>query len=188
MICFFTELIFFDEILIERILAIIILKGEDIMPKSKKEGIIFGLCMCFIMVFFMGALNISIHMGGVNARSLIIALKAFPVTFIIALLVESLIVQPIDANLLRKFSKDSDSDNAKILFNCFFIVTMMSFTMTIIGGLLGGDSIATIMKEFFIRWPRNYFAAFFLNILVAGPISRMILVRIQENRNVEIEY
>ena len=151
------------------------------MPKNKKEGIIFGLCMCCIMSFFMGLLNISIHMGELNASSFLITLKAFPITFIIVLLLESLIVQPIDLSLLQRFSKESDSDNAKILFNCFFIVTMMSFLMTIIGGLLGGDSIAIVMKEFFIRWPRNYFAAFFLNILVAGPISRMILRGIQEN-------
>lgn len=68
---------------------------------------------------------------------------------------------------------------ARILFNCFFIVTCMSFIMTFIEGLLGGDSIAVVGREFFVRWPRNFCAAFFLNILVAGPISRAILRTIQ---------
>ena len=39
------------------------------MPTNKKEGIIFGICICAIMVFFMGLLNISIHLGGFNLES-----------------------------------------------------------------------------------------------------------------------
>ena len=57
---------------------------------------------------------------------------------------------------------------------------MMSLIMTIVGGLLGGDTLTTVLGEFFIRWPRNFCAAFFLNILVAGPISRAILRAIQQ--------
>ena len=49
----------------------------------------------------------------------------------------------------------------------------------IIGGLLGGDNLSTVISEFFIRWPRNFCAAFFLNILVAGPISRFVLRCVQ---------
>lgn len=58
---------------------------------------------------------------------------------------------------------------------------MMSLVMTIIGGLLGGDNLQIIFTEFFIRWPRNFCAAFFLNILVAGPISRFVLKFIQNH-------
>ncbi|MBE6062629.1 MAG: hypothetical protein E7207_03525 [Clostridium butyricum] len=149
------------------------------MPKNKKEGIIFGICMCFIMVFFMGMLNISIHHGAFNKEVMIICLKAFPITFIIAFILEGAVVGKINGMLLAKFCGENDSVNARILFNCFFIVTCMSFIMTFIGGLLGGDNFSLIIREFFIRWPRNFCAAFFLNILVAGPISRTILRTIQ---------
>lgn len=150
------------------------------MPSNKKEGIIFGLCMCLIMVFFMGLINISIHMGDFSKTTFLICLKAFPVTFIIAYIIETVLVGPINHRLLKQFMKEGDSINSIILFNCFFIVTMMSFIMTFIGGLLGGDTFITICKEFLIRWPRNFFCAFFLNILVAGPISRFALRQIQE--------
>lgn len=66
-----------------------------------------------------------------------------------------------------------------ILFNAAFIVTMMSFIMTIIGGFLGGDNFNTIISEFFTRWPRNFLAAFFLNLLIAGPASRTLLKAVQ---------
>ena len=151
------------------------------MPTNKKEGLIFGISMCFIMVFFMGLLNISIHLGGFNLNSIRTAIIAFPITLIIAYILETFIVGKINHILLGKFVKETDSKNSYILFNCFFIVTMMSLIMTIIGGLLGGDNLQTIFTEFFIRWPRNFCAAFFLNILVAGPISRFILRLMQQH-------
>ena len=149
------------------------------MPRSKKEGLIFGVCMCFIMAFFMEMLNIAIHNGGMNKEVFLINLKAFPVTFVIAFILEGVVVGKVKDILMDKFAGKNDSLNATILFNTFFIVTMMSFIMTFIGGVLGGDSISLVNREFFIRWPRNFCAAFFLNVLVAGPISRAILRRVQ---------
>ncbi|WP_154826942.1 hypothetical protein [Clostridium butyricum] len=151
------------------------------MPINKKEGIIFGITMCVIMVFFMGMLNISIHHGVFDGEVMIICLKAFPVTFIVAFMIEGAIVGKVNGMLLEKFCGEKDSVNARILFNCFFIVTCMSLIMTFIGGMLGGDSLSLVTKEFFIRWPRNFCAAFFLNILVAGPVSRAILRMIQRS-------
>lgn len=150
------------------------------MPKSAKEGLIFGTCFCIIMAFFMGLINISIHMGGFSRVAVLTSLKAFPFTFIAVFAIENLVVGPVNHRLLKRFTKETDSINAKILFNCFFIVTMMSFIMTFIGGMLGGESISVIGAEFFVRWPRNFWAAFFLNIFIAGPISRAILGQIQK--------
>ena len=137
--------------------------------------------MCAIMVFFMGMLNISIHHGVFDGEVMIICLKAFPVTFIVAFIIEGAIVGKINGMLLEKFCGEKDSVNARSVFNCFFIVTCMSLIMTFIGGMLGGDSLFLVTKEFFIRWPRNFCAAFFLNILVAGPVSRAILRMIQRS-------
>ena len=102
------------------------------MPTNKKEGIIFGISMCLIMVFFMGLLNISIHLGGFNFNSIKTAIIAFPVTFIIAFILENVVIGKINHLLLEKFVDKSDSMNAHILFNCFFIVTLMSLVMTIV--------------------------------------------------------
>ncbi len=149
------------------------------MPRNKKEELIFGICICAIMVFFMGLLNISIHLGHFNIETLKTAIIAFPVTFIIAFILENLVIGKINHILLRHFVAETDSKNSFILFNCFFIVTLMSLIMTIVGGMLGGDTFSTVIAEFFIRWPRNFCAAFFLNILIAGPVSRFILRLVQ---------
>lgn len=59
------------------------MKGDK-MPRNKKEGIIFGTVICFIMVFFMGLLNISIHMGRLDLTSFLICIKAFSLNILIA--------------------------------------------------------------------------------------------------------
>ncbi len=151
------------------------------MPRNKKEGIIFGISMCSIMAFFMGLLNISIHTGGLNMHSLQTAVIAFPVTFIIVFLLENLVVGNFKKLFFKKVVSENESKNAMILFNAAFIVTMMSFIMTIIGGFLGGDNFNTIISEFFTRWPRNFLAAFFLNLLIAGPASRTLLKAVQNH-------
>ena len=149
------------------------------MPRNKKEGIIFGISMCSIMAFFMGLLNISIHVGGLNMHSLQTASIAFPVTFIIVFLLENLVVGNFKKLFFKKVVSENESKNAMILFNAAFIVTMMSFIMTIIGGFLGGDNFNTIISEFFTRWPRNFLAALFLTLLSAGPASRTLLNAVQ---------
>lgn len=151
------------------------------MPRNKKEGLIFGLCMATMMVYFMGLFNIAVHNNGLDFDVFLISIKAFPITFIIVFVLENLIVSKINQKLINHFVSKTDSVNAKILFNCIFIVTMMSVTMTIIGGVIGGDNILTVLSEFFVRWPRNFVAAMLLNLFVAGPISRFILSKIQKN-------
>ena len=71
------------------------------MPTNKKEGLIYGISMCLIMVFFMGLLNISIHLGKLNLTSLKTTLIAFPVTFIIAFILENIIIGKINHFLLE---------------------------------------------------------------------------------------
>ena len=118
------------------------------MPRNKKEELIFGICICLIMVFFMGLLNISVHLGGFDLNTLKTAVLAFPLTFIIAFVLENLVIGKINHKLISIFVKDTDSVNSYILFNCFFIVTLMSLVMTIIGGFLGGDNAYTISVNF----------------------------------------
>lgn len=57
------------------------------LPRSKKEGIIYGLFMCLFMVLVMSFLNITISNGGINSNSLIIFAQAFVPIYIIAFVV-----------------------------------------------------------------------------------------------------
>ena len=151
------------------------------LPRSKKEGIIYGLFMCLFMVLVMSFLNITISNGGINSNSLIIFAQAFVPIYIIAFVVENLIARPINDLLMKKLHPEHDNSFAQVLCNGFFIATTMSIIMTIIGGLIGGESFEQVFANFFITWPRNFCAAMFCNILIAGPLSRLILSTIQKS-------
>ncbi len=86
------------------------------MPTNKKENIVFGICMCIIMVFFIGLLNISIHLGGFNLNSIKTTFIAFPVTLIIAYILETFVVGKINHILLMKFVDKDDSKNSYMIY------------------------------------------------------------------------
>ncbi len=82
---------------------------------------------------------------------------------------------------MKKLHPEHDNSFAQVLCNGFFIATTMSIIMTIIGGLVGGESFEQVFTNFFITWPRNFCATMFCNILIVGPLSRLILSAIQKS-------
>ena len=148
------------------------------LPRSKGEGIIYGIFMCLFMVLIMSFLNISIANGGVNGDSLLIFAESFVPIYIIAFVIENVIARPINDFLMKKLYNERANVFARILCNAFFIATTMSILMTIVGGLFAGEG-SQVFTNFFSTWPRNFCAAIFCNLLIAGPLSRLILTAIQ---------
>ena len=148
------------------------------LPRSKGEGIIYGIFMCLFMVLIMSSLNISIANGGVNGDSLLIFAESFVPIYIIAFIIENVIARPINDFLMKKLYNERANVFARILCNAFFIATTMSILMTIVGGLFAGEG-SQVFTNFFSTWPRNFCAAIFCNLLIAGPLSRLILTAIQ---------
>ena len=109
---------------------------EKSMPRNGKEGLIYGGIICALTCSFMATMNICISMGGVSREALIISLKAIPIAFIIAMILEIFIVGKVADKLVNIFSSQTDSLNAHILFRTFFTVIGMSIIMTIVGGIL----------------------------------------------------
>jgi len=154
---------------------------EKSMPRNGKEGLIYGGVICALTCSFMATMNISISMGGVSAESIITSLKAFPLVFIIAMILEGLIMGKIADKLVNVFSSPTDSLNAHILFRTFFTVIGMSIIMTIVGGILASGLSLEVLKEFPIHWPRNFCVVIFLELLIVQPIARSVM-RIMHKR------
>jgi hypothetical protein len=145
------------------------------MPRNQKEGIIYGIIICGIMVYFMGLMNISIHMNGLTRETLWIATKSFPVIFVIAMVLENLFVGKVARLFVAKLIPQTDSPNARILFMSFFIVTGMSLCMSLVGGILSSGLNSSVLTAFPETWPRNFCVAMFWQLLVAGPLARKAL-------------
>ena len=120
---------------------------EKCMPRNGKEGLIYGGVICALTCICMATMSISIHMGGVSGEAIVTSLKAFPLVFIIAMILEPFIVGKIADKLVNVFSSPTDSFNAHILFKTFFTVIGMSVIMTIVGGVLSSGFSLEVIKE-----------------------------------------
>lgn len=147
--------------------------NETRLPRNGKEGILYGGIICIITVIVMLILNIGTAFGGFSKEAIKTILILTPIIWIIAMLLESLLVGRISEKLVEKFTEPSDGFNARILFNILFCVTGMSAIMTIVGGMIGEGKLS--LEPFITfpsHWPRNFCVAFWCEILLAQPVAR----------------
>lgn len=156
---------------------------NNCMPRNKKEGLLYGIIICAMTALTMATINISINMGEISNEAIIISIKAFPIVFIIALLLENFIVGKVADKLVSIFIQPTDSLNAHILFRTFFTVIGMSIIMTNVGGILANGFNIDVIKEFPVCWPRNFCIVIFLELIIVQPIARMIMKKIHERQD-----
>ena len=144
------------------------------MPRTKREGVFYGVVMAFTMSIFMNLLNTFLH-AGVSMQSLGRALILQPVILAIVMIVESLIVSNLAQKTMKRFVRAKDSAEAHALARTVCMVTGMSLAMSLIGLILAGTPLVELPLRFASVWPVNFCAAFWWQILVAGPIARMSL-------------
>ena len=144
------------------------------MPRTKREGVFYGVVMAFTMSIFMNLLNTFLH-AGVSMQSLGRALLLQPVIFAIVMIVEGLVVSNLAQKAMKHFVCAKDSTEAHALTRTVCMVTGMSLAMSLIGLVLAGTPLTELPLHFASAWPMNFCAAFWWQILVAGPIARMAL-------------
>ena len=143
------------------------------MPRTKREEIFYGAVMAFTMSLFMNLFNTFLH-AGVSMESLGRVLLLQPIIFAIVMLVEGLVVSNLVHKAMKRFVQVKDSPKARALAQTVCMVTGMSLAMSLIG-LVVGTTLAELPLRFASVWPVNFCAAFWWQILVAGPIARMSL-------------
>jgi hypothetical protein len=151
------------------------MKGCFYLPSNKKEGIIFGIFMCFGMVLIMSVYNTALH--GFSSFTVRSAAIQFVVTFIVAFIAE-LLVEP----KARQFALSLPYDKSKkinfIMALAFCMVPMMVLIMSVYGLILTavmtgieGSIITTYLKTVGL----NFIVALPSQLLIVGPLSRKLL-------------
>ena len=84
---------------------------------------------------------------------------------------------------MKRFVQAKDSPKARALVQTVCVVTGMSLTMSVIGLVLAGTPLAELPLRFASAWPVNFCAAFWWQILVAGPAARMALRALRTYRS-----
>ena len=144
------------------------------MPRTKREGIFYSAVMAFTMSLFMNLFNTFLH-AGVSMESLGRVLLLQLIIFAIVMLVEGLVVSNLVHKAMKRFVQVKDSPKARALAQTVCMVTGMSLAMSVIGLILAGTPLVELPLRFASVWPVNFCAAFWWQILVAGPAARMAL-------------
>ncbi|WP_018393203.1 DUF2798 domain-containing protein [Bacillus sp. 37MA] len=147
------------------------------MPSNKKEGIIFGLFMCFGMVLIMSVYNTALH--GFSSFTVGIAVIQFVVTLIIAFIAESL-VEPKARKIALSLPYDKSKEINFIVALAFCMVPTMVLIMSVYGLILTALMIGiegSIFTAYLKTVGLNFIVALPSQLLIVGPISRWLLAK-----------
>ena len=103
-----------------------------------------------------------------------------PIIWVIVMIIETVAIGRFAEFLSSKFISPTDGFAARIMFRTLFTVLGMSFTMTIIGDLVGNGFRADFVSHFLHIWPRNFLIALLLESLVIQPFARFVMVKMHE--------
>lgn len=147
------------------------------MPSNKKEGIIFGLFMCFGMVLIMSVYNTALH--GFSSFTVGGAVIQFVVTFIVAFIAES-IVEPQARKLALSLPYDKSKETNFIIAIAFCMVPIMVLIMSVYGVILTRLIIGiegSIVTAYLKTVGLNFIVALPSQLLIVGPFSRRLLTK-----------
>ena len=145
------------------------------MPRNKKEGLIFTVTMCFLMVCGMSMYNLALAGHLTFAK---FAIGLIP-GFVVAFFFDTIIVGPVAKKIAFKLPIDRNSKLQIILAISLLMVTGMVTFMSIFGLLMRPEMPQNLVSAYFIGWGMNFIAALPLQLLIVGPISRLKLQMLQ---------
>ena len=167
------------------------MQREDRLPQNQKEGLLYGVVIAGITALLMCAINIILGAGRVDGGVIISILYSFLLFFVLAMLMEHFVAGKFAEFMCKKFGGQTDGFNARILFRILFTVLVMSFGMTWLG-LIYGELISTgtvtteIFTDFLLAWPRNFFLALWIEILIVQPIARKVMRTVHAKKEAKI--
>jgi hypothetical protein len=145
------------------------------LPSNKKEGIIFGLFMCFGMVLIMSVYNTALH--GFSSVTIGSALIQFVITFVIAFIAES-IVEPKARKMALSLPYDKSKEINFILALAICMVPLMVLIMSLYGlvytAIMFGIE-GSVFTAYLKTVGLNFIVALPSQLLIVGPISRWLL-------------
>lgn len=163
------------------------------MPKTKAQGIVFGILMSFFMAYGMEVYNISIRMGynltagqGFSSLSYAVfaeALKEAVLMSVIVLIVSSLVGNRAGAAFMAKHCNE-ERDNpyfCRIMRQAGTVMVMcplMSLIASVIFQIiLGGQPLLRLPAIWVGTVMKNFPMAFFWNMFGAAPLVHLIFER-----------
>ncbi|MEC2066005.1 DUF2798 domain-containing protein [Bacillus inaquosorum] len=149
------------------------------MPTNKKEGLIFGVMMCFGMVCVMSIYNAIIN-GAIQDFSLVTVFEMV-IGFMVALLLDLLLVGPLAKKIAFSLPFDKSKKLYVILAMSTCMVISMVLCMSVFGlvtaALSNGINGNSLFSAYLMIVLKNFILAYPLQLLIMGPLVRGIFMK-----------
>ena len=149
------------------------------LPRNKKEFALFLAIISIISVNIIAPLITCFEIGfsfNVWANTF----KSMPLIWGCVVILVLLTHQPASWMKSKIIAKE-DSFNAHIIVETLCTVFLMSIFLTVLGIWIGTGKISMEpIYTFFYKWPRKFAIAFAVEILIAQPIARAVMLSIHK--------
>lgn len=158
------------------------MREETRLPRNRKEFVLFLAIISILSVNIIAPL-IMVFEFEFRKEVYFETLQVIPFVWICIILLVTLVANPIVNKLVTKFIEPTDGFNSRVLFTILFSVTILSILLTVIGSWIGMREISLEpIQTFFYKWPRNFFIAFWVEVLIAQPIARFAMKKLHEGQ------
>ena len=149
-------------------------KGEQSMPKTKFQNVVFTLMMSFLMVYAMICYNISLNIGGMSNQVFLMAFGEMKIMWPVAFVLEFFIVDNLAHKLAFRIVTPKDRPFAITVAISVMIICIMCPIMSLIATILfknaGSQFVAVWLQTTFMNFP----VAFFWQLMYCGPLIRFL--------------
>lgn len=147
------------------------------LPRNKKEFALFMAVISIISVNIIAPL-ITCFEAGFHLYIWADALKVIPFIWLSVIALVLITYKPAEW-LTAKIVSHDDSFNSHIVVNILCTVFMMSIFLTVIGTWIGSRSVSMEpIRMFFYKWPRNFSISFAVELLIAQPVARFVILKL----------
>ncbi|MGN1009171.1 MAG: hypothetical protein ACI4PV_09505 [Butyricicoccus sp.] len=149
------------------------------LPRNKREFALFMAVISVISVNIIAPLITCFEMG-FRMDVWADALQVIPFIWLSVVALVVLTYKPAEW-MTRKIVAEGDSFNAHIVVNILCTVFLMSIFLTVIGTWIGARCISMEpIRFFFYKWPRNFTISFAVELLIAQPIARFVMLKMHQ--------
>ena len=146
------------------------------LPRNKKEFALFMAIVSIASVNIIAPL-ITCFEAGFHLYIWKDVLTVLPYIWISVIAIVLLTYVPAEKMTAKLVAKE-DSFNAHIIVNTLCTVLMMSVFLTVIGTWIGTRSVTLEpITRFFYKWPRNFAISLFVEMCIAQPIARFVMLK-----------
>ncbi|MDF9842823.1 MULTISPECIES: DUF2798 domain-containing protein [unclassified Paenibacillus] len=146
------------------------------MGRNKKEALVFTSMMCFMMVVGMSFYNVLLFNGANSEVFIQVAIGLLP-ALVVALFLDIVVVSRIAKGLAFKIVKPSDPMIKKVMTISIFMVCGMVICMSLYGTLAHYGFGDNFLRHYLSILGLNFICALPLQLLVVGPLTRLLFTR-----------